>query len=85
MAVILKYQLAVGDQLVPMHAGAQVLCVQSQHQIITLWAATNTTRPAVSRHFVVIGTGQTITPGDLYIGTCQTSGGDLVWHVFERP
>ena len=72
---------------IEMPVNAEILCVQTQGNLIVIWAMCNDYLPREKRHFEVIGTGHTIydTNEDLerkYIGTVQISR--FVWHVFER-
>lgn len=76
-----KYDVESGS--VSMPVGAELLSVQMQRGVITLWALVDPAAPAVHRSFVVVGTGQDLPDGDLvYRGTIQA--GAFVWHVFER-
>jgi hypothetical protein len=85
---IFKYPLdARGEQQVMMPEGARVLSVQEQGGVICLWAMVETDRPFKTvRTFQIYGTGHSIPDGlrhRVYVGTVQTEGGSLVWHVFE--
>lgn len=90
-SVIWKYPLEITDtQTVSMPFGAKILCVQTQNNAPCLWAlisnadSPNSPEP---RRIEVHGTGNPIPEQDgwvrLYIGTVQTHGGMMVWHVFE--
>lgn len=91
MKTIFKYPLNVGHNDVRMPATAQVLCVQAQRNVITLWAEVPVANGQgyepenETRTFVVYGTGRPIpnNPGR-YIGTVQQLAGELVWHVYEE-
>lgn len=79
---IWKYDLDVADQRVAIPEGAEILQVQMQRGVITLWAIVDPHAPKTPRRFRIIGTGQGFDPTGLdYLGTVQV--GLLVWHVFE--
>lgn len=86
---IFKYPLKdEALQVVPMPAGAKVLCAQQQRGILCLWAEIVPGNPIQDRRFEVFGTGHPMeTPAGIhreFIGTVQLYGGDLVLHVYER-
>lgn len=85
---IFKYPLEVTDVLnVTMPAGAKILSVAEQdHSGIVLWAEVDISAPKVRRRFVIVGTGHPMlaVPADaVFVGTVQTFGGRLVWHVYD--
>jgi len=82
---VYKYPLAiVGEQVVPMPQGARILCVQLQRGDLCLWALVNTANVETDRTIEIIGTGNPAHHRPrTYLGTVQTAGGMLVWHVFE--
>jgi len=89
MKTIHKYPLKVaGQQTVEMPADAQILSVQMQGQKLCIWALVTPTLPMVDRKIEVFGTGKPVSElpmaGRNFLGTVQTAGGALVWHVFEK-
>jgi len=67
-----------------MPVGAEIVCLDKQHDLPKLWVLLNpeyTERE--QRHFLIVGTGGKIPDGAIYIGSWQMSEGDLVWHLFE--
>lgn len=85
-----KYPLKLvdGPQEVGMPPGARVVHVAAQDLYTpTLWA--EVTDPAafaaVTRQFVVHGTGHWIDHDGTYVGTCHTHNGAMVWHIYELP
>ena len=81
---IWKYEVR-GGQPIDMPQGARILAIQNQQGKPVIWAAIDEDKPTEPRTFVVYGTGWKIDePAENYIGTYQTLGGQLVWHVFER-
>jgi hypothetical protein len=83
---ILKWTLAVTDrQHVSMPYGATILQVANQNDAIVLWALCEETEVRERRTFAIHGTGHSISDATGYgfLGTVLTSGGALVWHVFE--
>ena len=87
---IWKWSLDITDeQTLTMPIGAKALTAQIQGRSgLQLWALIDDAicQQKEVRTFAVYGTGNPIPddPGE-YIATVQTHGGDLVWHVFERP
>lgn len=86
---IWKWTLQVTDyQELLMPRGAEVLSVQMQGGDPQLWALVDETAPTESRAFSTYGTVKPMP--DLpdiigrFIGTYQTHGGALVFHVFEH-
>ena len=71
-----------------MPKGAEILTVQSQHDVPQLWALVDPTQPTEERCIEIFGTGHPIRY-DMgverkYIGTFQVDGGQYVFHAFER-
>lgn len=85
MRKIYKYPIEIKDiNVVSMPYDAEVLTVQMQGNIPTIWAMVDPdSRPYIERRFQIIGTGHPI-PDDFkgeYITTFQES--IFVWHIFE--
>lgn len=80
---IWKFPLHPSDvSEINMPRGANVLCVQMQGELPTLWAEVNTAALNVTRTFAVYGIGHPLHVGARsYIGTVQD--GPFVWHVYE--
>lgn len=81
---IWKYILEIADyQELTLPKGYEILCVQTQDDQVCLWAHVNPEARPVRVPILICGTGN---PAPLtaegYLGTCQTRGGALVWHVF---
>lgn len=96
MKTVWKYELPIeGEFDIEMPEGAQVLSVQEQvgggiATPLVVWALVDTEADYMyaRRRFKIIGTGNPadhILPLDRYIGTVQTNGGILVWHIWESP
>lgn len=91
MKTIFKYPLNVGYNDLRLPQGARVLTVQTQNNVINLWAEVPVANgsghePETQlRTFNVYGTGRPIPnePGR-YIGTVQQLQGALVWHIYEE-
>jgi hypothetical protein len=84
---IWKYTLEVTDlQTLEMPVGAEILSVQMQHGVPTLWATVNPAALTQFRTIAIHGTGNPI-PGDpgIFLGTVQQQVGNstLVWHIFS--
>jgi len=88
MMTIWKYNLGIQDYLeIDMPIGADILDMQMQHGIPTLWALVDPEAKEIKRKFIIRGTGHDID-GELYenmyfIGTFQMDDGNLIFHVFE--
>lgn len=81
---IWKFPIRIADvQLVSMPFHSHIICVQSQHDEVTLWALVDPTSPRREKKIGVCGTGHDAPVREAYIGTAQTNGGALVWHVFD--
>jgi hypothetical protein len=81
---VYEYDLTViGQQIIEMPVGANLLTVQLQHGNLKLWAAVDS-NIMTKRSIIIIGTGYEIsyTPKK-YIGTFQMMNGNLVFHVFD--
>ncbi len=86
MKTIWKFPVTViGDLFgVPMPAGAEVLSMQLQNDVPVMWALVDDQAPTVIRTFAMYGTGHPVHAGHgRFIGTFQTLGGRLVFHLFE--
>ena len=74
------------DQRIDMPAGATVLHVAMQGELLCVWAQVDTGAYLEARRFDIFGTGHEIAPPDAgkrqYVGTVHA--GVYVWHVFER-
>ena len=86
-ATIWKFPLTVVDDqiIIEMPKGAQVLSIQMQRDIPTIWALVNPQAPKEQRKFRLAGTGHLIKEAGefLYHGTFQMTG-NLVFHLFEH-
>jgi hypothetical protein len=86
---IFKYTLETTDtQTVLMPKGAEILTVQTQHEDAKLWALVDPIAPLEERTIEIFGTGHHVYC-DMgverkYISTYQLSGGNYVFHAFER-
>lgn len=85
MNTVWKWTLTHGLAELRMPADSKVLSVQMQGDEPQLWALVDDQMPLVERQFCIYGTGYAV-PADHgpYVGTFQTHGGELVWHVFEK-
>lgn len=86
MKTIHKYQLQITDrQVIQMPVGAEILSVQWQRNQLCAWALVEKYETVhAPRVLHVVGTGHPVADGLEFLGTIQTHGGDLVWHVFEQ-
>jgi hypothetical protein len=68
-----------------MPMGADILSIQVQQGIPTIWAMVDPDAPQVMREFRCLGTGYPVPKGlpMRFIDTVQLMDGELVFHVFE--
>jgi len=81
---IWKFPLQLNDEtVIPMPAGAKVLCVQMQGRTICAWAVVDEQAPKERRRFYIRGTGHPLGQAPIanYVGTVQIDG--FVFHVFD--
>ena len=80
---IWKYPLPQKEQFaLRMPKRANLLTVQLQDGVPTLWAMVDPSEDYTERDFVIVGTGHCIdVPRREYIGTWQM--GSYVWHLFD--
>ena len=86
---IWKFELNFTDnQEVEIPIDAEILTVQTQGEVLCLWALVDPTLEKEKRTFEVFGTGHSIHydmgVSRIYIGTFQLHEGSLVFHVFEN-
>ena len=81
MKTIYKYTLHSQDCTLQLPKGAELLTVQLQNQIPTLWALVNPMTVTEERHICIVGTGWEVEDNMKYITTYMD--GYFVWHVFE--
>lgn len=83
---IWKFPLRVNDvQDIEMPRGATILHVNLQYNTICLWALVDPDATRERRLIAICGTGHSAPDDGRYIGSVMMMGGDLVFHVFERP
>lgn len=85
MKTIWKYTMLGPDCDFQMPKGAKILCIQTKDEIPQIWALVDPALNTTVRRFMTYGTGHDVpeNPGE-YIGTFQTLGGRLIFHVFEE-
>lgn len=86
---IWKFELETkGYQKIEMPEGSEILTVQTQFEKPCLWAFVDPNAEKEDRFIEIFGTGERINcdmgVNRKYIGTYQLSGGNWVFHVFER-
>lgn len=83
--IIYKFPLMITDrQEILLPRNSKVLSVQEQYGDMTIWVLVDPSDIKVRKAINIVGTGNPILndPGE-FIGTVQTNGGSLVWHVFD--
>jgi hypothetical protein len=81
MKTIYKYPLHSKDCTLQLPKGAEILTVQLQNEIPTLWALVNPMTVTEERHICIVGTGWDVEDNMKYITTYMD--GYFVWHAFE--
>lgn len=88
--VIWEYDVSqIGQPFsVEMPSGAQLLTVQLRHGQAVLWARVAPDAARCRRGLLLMPTGGEPYPAGWpplgpYVGTIQTHGGSLVWHLFD--
>ena len=87
MITVYKYVIPLVDQpRLRMPRKADILSVGEQLGQLVLWARVDTDYPDVTRALRVYGTGHPAPDAQIhqFVGTVQTDGGSLVWHVFDQ-
>ena len=86
MALIHKYTLQGGNNLIQLPATAQVLSVKFQRSRPCMWVKLDPKEKTVEREFLMVGTGEFITNyGKLdFIDTILTANHMYVFHIFEK-
>jgi hypothetical protein len=82
MRKILRYPIPVGtEHLVSMRKRAVIRHVGMQREP-TIWAEVDLEQEMEQRKFKVLGIGDIIDEGAVYVGTCL-DGSYYVWHIYE--
>lgn len=83
MKTIYKYPIKITDeQIINMPIGANIISIQMQNKIATIWAIVSTKEILTSVKIRVFGTGEEIPVGSVlrHVGSVQDRG--YVWHIF---
>ena len=87
---VFKYRLTTPKTTVEMPAGAEILRIDLQQGVPTIWALVDPDETAsVERRFDIVGTGWDVPEDSVYRATYFDREGDdlfpngFVWHVFE--
>ena len=86
MKTIWKFPLVVTqEQEINMPRGGEILTVQTQYNGPCVWAIVDPDQPVEPRRLRMFGTGHpfAIDAPHRHIGTFQSHGGSLIFHVFE--
>lgn len=63
---------------------AQILTLQTQGSVPTIWALCDSSKTEVGRTFETFGTGESFDSANMsYVGTFQMHNGSLIFHLFE--
>ncbi len=81
MNTIYKYQFNIEDEIIiEMPEMSEILSIQVQDGVPTMWVRVDTNKPILRRHFNVYGTGHQVRLIQNHYGTIQFNG--FVWHIF---
>lgn len=87
METVYKYPFEIADIVtVEMPRHAQILSIQCQNNVPTIWARVDIENGLEQRRFHIFGTGQEMSHNDWqtgwhYLATIQQDV--FVWHIFE--
>lgn len=85
---IWKLPLPVADEItLQMPQGAEILCLQMQHDKPTIWVRCDDDPAFANRVQRVLqwrGTGHNADGTGAYVGTVQLDDGALVFHLFDK-
>lgn len=84
---LLKWPLVGVHSVLYLPPGTKVIEVATQHNDPTLWTLGPSFDPGTvneSRTFVLFATGEEVSEGHEYIGTCHGIDGWMVFHIFEK-
>ncbi len=84
MITIWKQNIHPSIDVIKLPEGAEILSVHPQREHVAMWFKCDDSKPTVSRHFRVYGTGHQLDDFPMeHIGTFLLEGGNLVFHLFE--
>lgn len=76
---------AVDLQDIDVPENAELLTARDQYEQLCVWFKCDPSKPMNKRRIAIVGTGHPAPEGGRYVGTGFLMGGQLVFHVFERP
>ena len=83
MKAVWKFPFDIEDTAwLDIQEGAEILHVEMQGVIPTVWALVDLDQPVVGRCLKIRGTGHEVEDGLRHLATFQQ--GPFVWHVFEE-
>lgn len=85
---IWKHSLPLAGHVeINMPIESDILSVQAQHNVLTMWTIGDSSKEKVTRRFEINMTGEPLENYIVrqYIGTVQFGNGNFVTHVFELP
>jgi hypothetical protein len=87
MKVIYKYPLTeavLEAGQIQISVGAKIRAFQMQGGVPCIWAEVDNEAKLESRIIHILGTGHPFEDVGEYVGTYQSAGGFLVWHVYIK-
>ncbi len=83
MSTVYKYPFQVDDDVrIDMPIGAEILLIETQNGVPTIWAQVNPKATYVTRRFRVVGTGHPFESDRVkHVGSFQQP--PFVWHLYE--
>lgn len=85
MAVIYKYPIKLGPNILELPKGAKILSAEMDcDNNYCIWAMVNPNNRKEQRVIHLIGTGWDINPNFTFISTFVSKEEGLVWHCFEE-
>jgi hypothetical protein len=85
---IIRHTIEVNDLVhlvpVPDQPDPYLHLAARREDAVDLWVLDGPNLPTREAHLLVVGTGQTITPNQRWVGTAVTPSMRLVWHLVEE-
>lgn len=82
---IWKYELTkkIGNQIIHLPGGAEILSVGSQNDILMIWVDVNPASKHAFYKLFIVETGQNAPEGGKFLGTVLLDNESYVLHVFD--
>lgn len=82
---IFRHQVHLGERSSFSLTGDPLHVEAESDRLVSFWTEYEDEMKAVSRHFMIVGTGSVILEGWTYWGTTARTDSGLIWHLYEVP